>query len=55
MVDEASKKILSELGFTFIDNLVVSLDGKATKKELDIIWKQMEALVRNLKNYNNRS
>lgn len=44
VVDEASKKILSELGFTFIDNLVVSLDGKATKKELDIIWKQMEAL-----------
>lgn len=44
LIGEATAAILAELGFNYIDSLIVSLDENITKKELDTVWKQMETL-----------
>jgi hypothetical protein len=42
LVEDAVSSILAERGFSFIDNLVISLEKETSKRELDNIWQQME-------------
>lgn len=42
LVKDAVSSVLTEMGFTFIDNLIVSLDKDVTKRDLGNLWEQME-------------
>jgi hypothetical protein len=44
VVNMAVTNVLSEMNFTFVDSLIVSL-GNCTNKQIDETWKQMEAMV----------
>jgi len=45
LVEDAVSSILGEMGFSFIDNLVISLDQEISNKMLDHMWQQMERVV----------
>lgn len=45
LVKDAVSSVLTEMGFTFIDNLIVSLDKDVTKRDLGNLWEQMERVV----------
>jgi len=47
VVHDAVSSILKELGFSFVDNVIVSIADNIGNKELDGIWKQMEKIKNN--------
>ena len=46
VVNRGVMNVMTELQVDYIDNLVVSVDGSITDKELDGVWRQMENEVR---------
>lgn len=44
LVEDAVNSILTEMNFTFVDSLVLSLHKNITNKQLLSVWKQMEQM-----------
>jgi len=42
LVEDAVSSVLAEMGFSFIDNLIISLDKDVTNRDLGNVWEQME-------------